>query len=143
MIFRGVSPAPNHSSVGSAGNPKLQHRCTNVCVRVVFAHPCDKSFLRTLFKVNLLSTCVVLLVEEFRAGFRLHCYCIHFSLHPLPQTALLEESTGEKGISRQISEFQFSQKLLSHPSIFLQQNDRWNPERAIVTDLSIPNGASE
>ena len=59
-------------------------------------------------------------MEEFRPAFRLHCYGTQFRLHPPPQTLLLEESTGEKGIERNISEFNSSQKLLSHPSVIFE-----------------------
>ena len=73
-----------------------------------------------LFGVNLLLTCAVLLAEEFRPAFRLHCYCKHLSLPFLPQTPTLEESTGERGVQKDVSEVNFSQKLSSHRSVIFR-----------------------
>ena len=94
----------------------------------IFPMPVTKVFCQCSSEVNLLATSADLLAEEFRPRFRLHCstafqstlFRNHFSLHLPLQKPTVKESTGEKGIQKDISEFNFSQKLLSHRSVIFR-----------------------
>ena len=69
-------------------------------------------------------------------------FCKHFSLHFPLQKPIVEESTGERGIQKDISELNFSQKLLSHRSVIFRgvspcsKQQFWRLRRLLETKIS-------